>query len=199
MSWPLMRRRKGVDRARYEQVVDQRDEAVKEAADHVEKIAELCGDINGLREELAAARKRLAAYNNRRTVSDVLEEHDVHRKALADALGQQKRHLNWKQLIAEVERLGGVCEAWMADHKSERDRADRAEAELAAARKQGVDGAAAEWRAQARREKKRADQLQKQYDDAVGMNTGRGDRGLHGSEHWKPPIALEPRPKGAVS
>lgn len=48
-------------------------------------------------------------------------------------------------------------------------------------------------------EKRRADRLQRQYDDAVGMNTRRGDVGLHDSEHWKPPILLDAKPKPAGS
>jgi hypothetical protein len=83
-----------------------------------------------LTNDLTAARKRLAEYGARRTVSDVLEEHDVHRKALADALGDQKRHLNWDQLIAEVGRLNAAAEAWMADHAAEKKRADHLQARL---------------------------------------------------------------------
>ncbi|MFI8351239.1 hypothetical protein [Streptomyces sp. NPDC085596] len=91
-----------------------------------------------LTDDLAKAKARLAEYGGRRTVPDVLEEHDVHRKALADTLGDQKLHLNWDQLIAEVARLNGAAVAWMADHD---------------------------------REKRRADGLQKQLDDALGLNT----------------------------
>jgi hypothetical protein len=83
-----------------------------------------------LTDDLATARKRLAEYGVRRTVADVLEEHDVHRKALADALGEQKRHLNWEQLTAEVARLNGAAEAWMADHAAEKKRADRLQQRL---------------------------------------------------------------------
>jgi hypothetical protein len=130
MRSPLIWRRNGVDRARYEQVIDQRDEARTEAADHVCKIVELCGEIDALREQHAAARKRLAAYGHRRTVSDVLVEHDVHRKALADTLGDQKRHLNWDQLIAEVGRLNTAAGEWMADHEAEKKRADQLQTRL---------------------------------------------------------------------
>lgn len=48
-------------------------------------------------------------------------------------------------------------------------------------------------------EKVRADRLQKQYDDAAGLTALRGDIGLTDSEHWKPPISLDVRPKGAAS
>ena len=66
--------------------------------------------------------------------------------------------------------------------------------ELAELRAQSSDTAAAHWKAEAKREKKRADQLQKQYDDACGLNSQRGDVGLYGSEHWKPPISLDTKP-----
>lgn len=77
--------------------------------------------------ELAAAHKRLAAYGGRRSVPDVLEEHDVHRKALADALGDQRRHLNWDQLIADVVRLHKAAAAWRADYEAEKLRAEQLE------------------------------------------------------------------------
>ena len=51
-------------------------------------------------EQLVIARKRLADYEQQRLVPD------VHRKALADALGEQKRDLTWEQLIAETAHLG---------------------------------------------------------------------------------------------
>jgi chromosome segregation ATPase len=54
MRWPLIWRQNGVNRARYEQVIDQRDEARTEAAEHVCKIVELCNEVDGLREQLAA-------------------------------------------------------------------------------------------------------------------------------------------------
>lgn len=82
--------------------------------------------VNGrLTDDLIGLRARLAAHRGRRTVSDVLVEHDVHRKALADALGDQKYHLNWTELIAEVGRLNAAATAWMADHAAEKRRADR--------------------------------------------------------------------------
>lgn len=139
MRWPFVSRRRhereleyaNADRERLRgernQFADDRDAfkaAVETAARQFEEADE----------QLAAARKRIAAYGVRRTVSDVLEEHDVHRKALADALGDQKYHLNWDQLIAEVQRLHGACEAWAVDHAAEKRRADlaaRARAELA--------------------------------------------------------------------
>ena len=44
------------------------------------------------------------------------------------------------------------------------------------------DTAATHWRAEARREKKRADQLQKQYDNAVGLKPSR----VEDSSRWQP-------------
>lgn len=61
MNWPLIWRRNGVDRARYEQVIDQRDDARKEAAEHVCKIVGLCSEIDALREQRAATGNQLAA------------------------------------------------------------------------------------------------------------------------------------------
>lgn len=101
--------------------------------------------------DLAAARKRLAVYGHpqRLTVSDVLEQHDVHRKALADALGPQKWHLNWEQLLTEVacvlagdrkeaaeqkaviERLTGQLFDAFGYDAAQRDRLDMPPAEVA--------------------------------------------------------------------
>ena len=78
----------------------------------------------------ARYRAALAAYGDRRTVPDVLEEHDVHRKALADALGDQKRHLNWDQLIAEVARVNKAAGEWMTESQAHATRADRLQRRL---------------------------------------------------------------------
>lgn len=87
--------------------------------------------VNGcLTEDLTAARQRLAEYQGRRTVAEALEEHDVHRKALADALGDQMRHLNWDQLIADVARLNKAANQWMADYEAEKKRADHLQRQL---------------------------------------------------------------------
>ena len=53
MRWPWMSRRNAVTRTRYEHVIDERDEARSEAAGHVTQIAELCGQVDDLREQLA--------------------------------------------------------------------------------------------------------------------------------------------------
>lgn len=73
-----------------------------------EKYVDVCLVNERLTSDLTAAREKLAEYGGRRTVSEVLEEHDVHRKALADALGEQKRHLNWDALIGEAGGLAGA-------------------------------------------------------------------------------------------
>ncbi|MBD9723498.1 hypothetical protein PV755_46320 [Streptomyces caniscabiei] len=78
-----------------------------------------------LTEDLVKVRARLAEYKGRRTVAEVLEEHDVHRKAIADALGDQNRHMNWDQLIAEVAGWVKAANAWMTDCAAEKKRADR--------------------------------------------------------------------------
>lgn len=117
-----------------------------------------------LTEDLAKARTQLAEYNGRRTVSDVLEEHDVHRKAIADALGDQKRHLNWDQLIAEVHGWVKAANAWMADYEAEKKRADHLD-------KGGETG----------RLRRRVAHLEKQLDDA----TSAGDVGVPAGADWR--------------
>ncbi|WP_393075110.1 hypothetical protein [Streptomyces sp. LN704] len=73
--------------------------------------------------QLAAARARLSEYGGRRTASDVLVEHDVHRKALADALGEGW-HLNWDQLLAAARRTVETAGEWKKDHDGQKQRAD---------------------------------------------------------------------------
>lgn len=149
-----------------------------------------------LTEELATLKEQLAAFDGRRTVAEVLEEHEAHRQAIADAIGYQDPHLTWERLTAVVAHVAKVAAEWQADHKVEKDRADLAEArlkdaaretdrlnaELAEAREEGGDKSVAHWSAEARREKKRADRLQKQYDDAVGLTGARPQD----SSRWQP-------------
>lgn len=104
-----------------------------------------------------------------RKVAEVLEEHDVHRKALADALGEQKRHLNWDALVGEVGGLAGSAAEWMGDHAREKARADELQQRLDDAVREPADG---EWRGRARRAEKRADHLQKELDNALGLPAG---------------------------
>jgi hypothetical protein len=101
-----------------------------ELADLNERYTAVCIVNTCLTEDLATAAARIAEYGIRRTVPEVLEEHDVHRKALADTLGEQKRHLNWGQLIAEVGQLNGAAVAWMADHAAEKRRADQLQRQM---------------------------------------------------------------------
>jgi hypothetical protein len=105
-----------------------------------EKFTDVSIVNNRLTEDLVTAAARIAEYGIRRTVPEVLEEHDVHRKALADALGSQKYHLNWGQLTAEVARLRESAVAWMADHAVEKQRADHLQERLDQAL--GLDDAA---------------------------------------------------------
>lgn len=81
--------------------------AARQFTEADEKYVDTCIVNEHLTTELTTARERLAEFGGRRTVAEVLEEHDVHRKALADALGDQKRHLNWDALIGEVGGLAG--------------------------------------------------------------------------------------------
>lgn len=121
-----------------------------------------------LTEELTAARQRLAEFEGRRTVPEVLEEHDIHRKALADALGDQMRHLNWDQLIADVVRLNTAARDWMADYAAEKKRADHLESE-----------------SETGRLKRQVAHLQRRLDDAVGLGSGSRSR-PEDSSRWQP-------------
>ncbi|MDX2513896.1 hypothetical protein PV355_01775 [Streptomyces stelliscabiei] len=122
--------------------------------------------VNGcLTDDLTAARRRLAEFEGRRTVSEVLEEDDVHRKALADALGDQMRHLNWDQLIAAVVRLNEAAHQWMSDYEAEKKRADHLETD-----------------SETGRLKRRLAQLQRRLDDAVGL----AGRVPEDSSRWQP-------------
>jgi chromosome segregation ATPase len=103
-------------------LVAERDQLVKdlaateaELAGVSEKYTDTAIVNDCLTEDLSQARAKLAEYSSRRTTAEVLEEHDVHRKALADALGDQNRHMNWDQLIAETTRLRQAATEWMAD------------------------------------------------------------------------------------
>jgi hypothetical protein len=109
---------------------DERNAFRAAASSAAEKYTDTCIVNECLTEDLAKARERLAEYGIRRTVPEVLEEHDVHRKAIADALGDQLRHMNWDELVAEVGRLNAAAEAWMADHEAEKKRADGLQAQL---------------------------------------------------------------------
>jgi chromosome segregation ATPase len=115
--------------------------------------------------------RRLDAYGTKaRTVPDVLEEHDVHRKALADALGEQKRHLNWDQLIAEVAGVVKACVAWKAEVAGERARADRLALDLTEASAEEI----AAWEARVKAHwawKPPTDQEARPVDGASGRPT----------------------------
>lgn len=100
---------------------------------HRAEIAALNADRDRLRDErdqFAKDRDAVKAAARPTPDGSVLEEHDSNRKALADALGDQKRHLNWHQLIADVVRLNKAAHAWMTDYETEKQRADRLEAGL---------------------------------------------------------------------
>ncbi|MFE9921610.1 hypothetical protein ACFYQA_08505 [Streptomyces sp. NPDC005774] len=109
---------------------ERHDEVVREHNRLAEELA-ATRIVNGcLTGDLTDAQARLAEYDGRRTVSDVLIEHDIHRTALADALGEQMRHLNWDQLIADAKRTREAAEEWMKDHTAEKKRADRLQQRL---------------------------------------------------------------------
>ena len=177
--------------ARNERLLAERDRALEEAkaAKAAAKTAarqfleadEKYADVRIVNELLTAdltkARERLAEFAGRRTVAEVLEEHDVHRKALADALGDQKRHLGWDALIGEVGGLAGS----VADLQQRLD----------AAAREPADG---EWRGRARRAEKDVERLRKELDNACGRPPG----GLLDSAVWQPGyVAPKPDTKAA--
>jgi hypothetical protein len=82
-----------------------------------------------LTEDLTKAREQLAEYKGRRTVSDVLVEHDVHRKALAEAI-HAGLHLNWQQLIDTARGTYEGALDWKADFEAEKKRADHLQQRL---------------------------------------------------------------------
>lgn len=121
--------------------------------------------VNGcLTNDLTTARKRLAEYEGRRTVPEVLEEHDVHRKALADALGTGQ-HLTWDQLLHAARRTREALSECRAEADAERKRADHLETG-----------------SETGRLKRRVAHLQRQLDDAVGLPPGR----IEDSSRWQP-------------
>lgn len=139
--------------------------AEKELASMSEKYTDTAIVNDCLTDDLAKARAQLAEYKGRRTVADVLEEHDVHRKALADALGDQKYHLNWDQLITEAADWVRAANTWMADCEAEKKRADHLD-------KGGEIG----------RLKRANAHLQRQLNDALGL----GGSQPEDSRRWQP-------------
>ena len=165
--------------------------AARQFTEADEKYVDTCIVNEHLTTELTTARERLAEFGGRRTVAEVLEEHDVHRKALADALGDQKRHLNWDQLIGEVGRLAESAIEQMADRVKEKARADSLQVQLDGAGHEPADG---EWRGRARRAEKRVAHLEKELDNACGLPPG----GPLSSAIWQPGYK-DPKPDKAVT
>lgn len=121
--------------------------------------------VNGcLTDDLTAARELLAEYEGRRSVAEVVEEHDVHRKALADALGASQ-HLTWDQLVITARRTREALGERRAEADAERKRADHLETG-----------------SETGRLKRRVAHLQRQLDDAVGLPPGR----IEDSSRWQP-------------
>lgn len=140
------RERIRIERDEFEESSNAAQAAAKTAArqftDADEKYVDTCIVNELLTTDLTKAREKLAEYGGRRTVGEVLEEHDVHRKALADALGEQKRHLGWDALIGEVGGLAAsvadLTERLLASEGRARTAKVRADAEG-----RPVDGATA--------------------------------------------------------
>lgn len=99
------------------------------------QIHEMAQPVEPSDEEVDAAQLRL--------------EHDVHRKALADALGEQKRHLGWDALIGEAGGLAAsvadLTQRLLASEERARTAKTRADVES-----RPVDGASAVTATEAR-------------------------------------------------
>lgn len=109
-----------VPRREHDRRIRTKDEKIGKLAQQLDDEAAANKRLDGRNKEL---RRRLDTAHDGQLVD--LEAHDAHRKALADTLGDQKRHLNWDELIAEVARLNKAAHAWMADYEAEKQRADR--------------------------------------------------------------------------
>jgi hypothetical protein len=81
--------------------------------------------IRGERDQFAKDRDAVQAAAQDRNL-DTLEEHDVHRKALADALGASQ-HLTWDQLLITALRAREALSECRAEADAERKRADHLE------------------------------------------------------------------------
>lgn len=137
MRWPFVSRsRYDAAHAEANRLRAERDAALKDADTWYHaatRTSELYVDTSLVNEclthDLTAAKERLAEYGVRRTVSDVLEEHDVNRKALAEAI-HAGLHLNWEQLIDTARRTYEAATEWRADYEAQRKRADQLQARL---------------------------------------------------------------------
>lgn len=111
------------------QFAEDRD-AFKYAAEaSAEKFTDISIVNECLTSDLAEARERLTEYGIRRTVPDVLGEHDVHRKALAEAI-RAGLHLNWEQLINTARQTYERATEWRAGFEAEKKRADHLQRRL---------------------------------------------------------------------
>lgn len=126
MRWPLVfRRRHNAEVVVLREVLDevraQRDDARRKqnafrsaARTSARQYAEADTDRLRLQGRIDELARRLADHEQTRTIPDVLDDHDVHRKAIADALGEQQRHLNWDQLTAAAGRLRRIADQLQA-------------------------------------------------------------------------------------
>jgi chromosome segregation ATPase len=131
--------------------------------------------LDSMGTELAAVREQLAS-------TDQAAEHEARRKALADALGEDKQHYTWDQLITQVAGLRQAGIDWMATADRERSRADGLQKVVDSARARAaedkelarpVDGGSAgplSSSARLRREKGRADKLAERLAEVTAAN-----------------------------
>lgn len=103
--------------------------AARQFTETDEKYVDVCLVNACLTDDLTEARARIAEYGIRRTVPEVLEEHDIHRKAIAEAI-KAGLHLNWQQLIDTVRQTYEGATEWRADFEAEKKRADQLQQRL---------------------------------------------------------------------
>lgn len=198
--------------ARNERLIAERDAALEEASAHKaaaetssrlyveadEKYVDTCLVNEALTTDLTKARERLAEYGGRRTVAEVLEEHDVHRKALADALGEQKRHLNWDALIGEVGSLAGDLAATRRElaavRKVEGSLARQIHEMAQPVEPSDEEVDAAQLRLELDQAEARVTHLEKELDNALGMPAS----GILTSAQWQPGYQ-DPKPDTKAS
>lgn len=119
----------------------------EQGADLAARVERLVAERDDALEEASAAKH--AARTGARQYVDADEEHDVHRKALADALGKQKRHLGWDALIGEVGGLAASVADLTTRLLASEDRARTAK-QRADVEGRPVDGASAVTATEAR-------------------------------------------------
>jgi hypothetical protein len=91
---------------------------------HEQILAAERATVRHLTDRLSTAQADLAAARKQYTTTGQAAEDDARRKALADALGEDKQFYTWEQLLTQVAGLKQAGVEWMAEAGAERTRAD---------------------------------------------------------------------------